>query len=132
MLSSVSPQSLAFPSLRPFSIPPFRIPLSLFRAPSARLLSFPANEQADRAWAARIAFPSTLRRFHGSTYTFGCTCSRGTVTPSSSIIADLLHRRLSLSDAFFYLRQLRQRENCIFLYYTSILYLLSAKFLNER
>lgn len=50
---------------------------SLFHAPPARFLSFPANEQTDRAWAARIAFPSTPGRFHDPTYTFGCTCSRG-------------------------------------------------------
>lgn len=86
-LSSVSSVS-SLPPLRPFSstfpclvpvplFPSLSLSFSLFHALPAQLLSFPANEQADRAWAARIAFPSTPRRFHDPTYTFGCTCSRG-------------------------------------------------------
>lgn len=84
-LSSISSVS-SLPPLRPFSSTfPYLLSVylsfyvslslssSLFRA---QLLSFPANEQADRAWASRIAFPSIPRRIHDPTYTFGCTCSR--------------------------------------------------------
>jgi len=88
-LSSISSVS-SLPPLRPFSstfpcLVSVFLSLSLFSVSfflfipcttGSRFLSFPTNEQADRAWAARITFPSIPGRFHDPTYTFGCTCSR--------------------------------------------------------
>ena len=133
-LSSISSVS-SLPPLQPFSstflylvsvllLLSSSLSFSLSHALPARFLSFPANEQTDRAWAARIAFPSTPRHFHDPTFTFGCTCSR-TVTPSSSITADLLHRpaaRLSPQVIFFYAKGVAsfQRRKIILSYISRI------------
>lgn len=122
-----SPRSLVS-HLSDLSLPPFRVsylfrslslPLSfsLFHAPPARFLSFPANEQADRAWAARIAFPSTPGRFHDPTYTFGCTCSRGILSrpvaqsQPTCCIAHFLPETYSYTP-----KAVSTTENCTFAY----------------
>lgn len=125
-LSSVSSVS-SLPPLRPFSSTfPCLVSVSLFLSlflslysmhHRPRFLSFPANEQTDRAWAARIAFPSTPGRFHDPTYTFGCTCSRGILSrpvaqsQPTCCIAHFLPETYSYTP-----KAVSTTENCTFAY----------------